>query len=60
MKKPKNTAITKRRAVKKGKKRLERKKIAKKHLEQKKELKEAIKRKEEKIWNDYYNSLMGQ
>jgi hypothetical protein len=59
MKKPKNTLASSKRAAKKGKKRIERKKIAKKHLEEKKQLKEASKRKEEKIWNDYYNSLMG-
>lgn len=59
MRKPKLKASDKRRAIKKGQKKVERKKIAKKHLEQKRELKAALKRKEEKIWQDYYNNLMG-
>jgi hypothetical protein len=59
MKKQKLKPSDKRRAAKKGQKKVERKKIAKKHLEQRRELKAALKRKEEKIWQEYYDNLMG-
>jgi hypothetical protein len=58
MKKPRNTAVTNRIAVKKGNKKLARKKIAKKHLDHKRLMKEHSKRREERIWQEYYDSLM--
>ena len=60
MKKPRNTAVTKRRAVKKGKKKAARKIIAKQHLERKRRLREDLKRREERIWQEYYDNLMNE
>lgn len=58
MKKPRNTESSKRRARKKGEKKVKRKKVAKKHLQIKQEKIAALKRKEEKIWQEYYEKLM--
>ena len=60
MKKTKNKSVKKRLAIKKGKKKVARKKVAKNHLEQKKDRIEATKRKEEKVWEEHYNNLLGQ
>ena len=58
-KKAKNKATKNRIATKKGKKKVARKKVAKSHLEIKRETVEARKRKEEKLWEEHYNSLLG-
>ena len=60
MKKTKNKSVKKKLAIKKGNKKVARKKVAKNHLEQKKDRIEALKKKEEKAWEEHYSSLLGQ
>jgi hypothetical protein len=58
MKKTKNKAVKNRIAIKKGKKKIQRKKVAKKHLQVKQNLIEALKKKEAKIWQEHYDNLV--
>jgi hypothetical protein len=60
MRKFKATTAKKNLARKKGLKKLKRKVIARKHLDHKEMLLNHLKHKEQKVWEDYYNSLTGE